>query len=122
MLQKYIISVDSAKNNLKIREYANIDKNPKKEMTSMPDESLFTLLCEENYQSETIMRSIPKGITDLIATLRTHNIFPIGHYAEKIAREVTALYDASADGSVELVFNDKDLVDDLTIREISYAE
>jgi hypothetical protein len=46
----------------------------------------------------------------LVAILRTHNIFPIEPYATKIAESVMALYNSSEEGSVELFFDDADLV------------
>jgi hypothetical protein len=49
----------------------------------------------------------------LVAILRTDNIFPIEPYSTKIAESVMALYDSSEDGSVELFFDDVDLVSDM---------
>ncbi len=110
MRQKYVISLDGANNKLKIREYAIIDKNLKKETSSMLKKRSFSFLCEETYESEAIVHSISKGMNALVAILRTPNIFPIGPYAIKIAESVTALYNSSEDGSVELLFDDVDLV------------
>ena len=110
MRQKYVISRDDAKNKLKIREYAIIDKNLKKVTSSMLQKESFSFLCEETYESEIIMSSISKGMSALIGILRTHNIFPIEPYAIQIAESVTALYNSSEDGSVELFFDDVDLV------------
>ena len=110
MLEKYVILRDNAKNNLSIREYAIIDKNPKKAWPSMAGEGGFAFLCEESYKAEVIVASISKGINTLIATLRTDNIFPVKNNAVKIAESVMALYDSSEDGSVELYFDDLDLL------------
>ena len=73
----------------------------------------FSFLCEETYESEIIVSSISKGMNALVAILRTENIFPIEPYSTKIAESVMALYDSSEDGSVELFFDDVDLVSDL---------
>ena len=108
--QKYVISRDVAKNKLKIREYAIIGKNLKKVASSMLQKGSFSFLCEETYESEIIVSSISKGMNVLVAILRTHNIFPIEPYATKIAESVMALYNSSEDGSVELFFDDVDLV------------
>jgi hypothetical protein len=110
MRQKYVISRDGDKNKLKIREYAIIDKNLKKVATSMLQKNNFSFLCEETYESEIIVNSISKGINALVSSLRTNNIFPIEPYAAKIAESVMALYNSSADDSVELFFDDVDLM------------
>jgi hypothetical protein len=113
MRQKYVISRDGDKNNLKIREYAIIDKNLKKVASSMLQKGSFSFLCEETYENEMIVSSISKGMNALVAILRTHNIFPIEPYATQIAESVMALYNSSEDDSVELFFDDIDLMSDL---------
>ena len=110
MRQKYVISRNGAKNRLKIREYAIIDKDMKKVTSSLLQKGSFSFLCEETYESKMIVSSISKGMNALIAILRTHNIFPIEPYANKIAESVMALYNSSEDGSVELFFDDADLI------------
>jgi hypothetical protein len=110
MRQKYVISRDGTNNILKIREYAILDKNLKVVASSMLQKGSFSFLCEETYESEIIVTSISKGINDLVAILRTHNIFPIEPYATKIAESVMALYNSSEEDSVELFFDDIDLV------------
>ena len=110
MRQKYVISQDSANNELKISEYAIIDKDLNKVASSMLQNGDFKLLCEETYESKIIVNSIAEGKDALIAILRTDNIFPIKLYATKIAESVMELYDTSEDGSVELFFDDVDLV------------
>jgi len=110
MRQKYVISRNGDKNKLKIREYAVIDKNLKKVASSMLQKGSFSFLCEETYESEIIVSSISKGMNNLVGILRTHNIFPIEPYATKIAESVMALYNSSEDNSVELFFDDADLV------------
>ena len=110
MRQKYVISRNGAQNELKIREYAIIDKNLNKVASSMLQEKNFSFLCEETYESEIIINSISKGMNALVAVLRTDNMFPIEPYAARIAESIMTLYDSSGDGSVELFFNDVDLV------------
>ena len=110
MRQKYVISRNGAQNELKIREYAIIDKNLNKVASSMLQEKNFSFLCEEIYESEIIINSISKGMNALVAVLRTDNMFPIEPYAARIAESIMTLYDSSGDGSVELFFNDVDLV------------
>ncbi|MCP3954129.1 MAG: hypothetical protein GY697_18225 [Desulfobacterales bacterium] len=115
MRQKYMISRDDTKKQLKIREYAVIERDPKKVVLSMLEKSKFSFLCEETYASDIIIRAISGGVQGLVASLRTHNIFPIAPYAAQIAESVTALYSASEDGSVELFFDDVDLVADRSV-------
>jgi predicted RecB family nuclease len=110
MRQKYVLSRNDAKNKLKISEYAIIDKDLKKVASSMLQKENFSFLCEETYESEIIISSISKGMNDLVAILRTDNIFPIEPYSTKIAESVMALYKSSEDGSAELFFDDIDLV------------
>jgi len=110
MRQKYLISRDGGNHKLKIREYAVIDRDLKKAASSMLQTATYAYLCEETYENEIIISSISKGMNALIAILRTHNIFPIEPYVTKIAESVVALYKSSEDDSVELFFDDKDLV------------
>jgi hypothetical protein len=110
MRQKYVISRDDAKNKLKISEYAIIDKDLRKVASSMLEKGDFSFLCEETYESEIIVSSISKGMNALVEILRTHNIFPIEPYSNKIAESVMALYNSSEEGPVELFFDDVDLV------------
>jgi hypothetical protein len=70
----------------------------------------FSFLCEEIYESEIIMSSISKGMSAMVETLRTDNIFPIEPYVTKIARSVIEIYNSSEDDSVELFFDDVDLI------------
>ncbi len=108
MHQKYLISRDLSQQELKIREYAVIEKKPKRAAPSLPEAENYALLCEETYESEIVVNTISEGINALVAVLRTDNIFPIGPNATKIAESVMALYTTSEDGSVELFFDDLD--------------
>jgi predicted RecB family nuclease len=78
--------------------------------SSMLQNESFSFLCEETYESEMIMSSISEGMNALVAILRTHNIFPIEPYSTKIAESVMGLYNSPEEGSVELFFDDIDLV------------
>ncbi len=109
MRQKFVISRDGTRNELNIKEYAVIDKNLKKVAATIVQKESFTFLCEETYKSEAIVNSISKGTTALIASLRTHNMFPIEPNATRIAESVTALYNSSENDSVELFFDDIEL-------------
>ena len=98
MKQKYLILKNEEKTRLFIREYAELNKE------------IFSLLCEETFDDEVVKSAIEKGKNALIATLRTHNLFPIGIYAEEIAAAVTKMYESSDDQPVELFFDDTNLL------------
>jgi len=108
MRQKYLITQDTVKNNLKIREYAIIHKDLQKTETSMLRHTDYSLLYEEIYDSAKIIISISKGSDDLLETLRTPNMFPIASNAALIVEAVKSLYDSTEDNSVELFFDDID--------------
>lgn len=98
MKQKYLILKTEEKTGLVIREYAELDKE------------IFSLLCEETFDDEVVNSAIEKGKHELIATLRTQNLFPIGIYAKEIAAAVTKMYESGDDQPVELFFDDTDLL------------
>ena len=108
MRRKYIISRDTTEKNLKIREYAIIDKNLNKVESSMLRKEHYSFLCEEIYKSDTITQSISKGINTLVTVLRTEKMFPIKQYATKIAESVIILYGKPDSGKLELFFDDVD--------------
>ena len=97
MKQKYTIARDTDKNLLIIKEFAELDKEQ------------LSLLCEETYADADIKTAMAKGKTALINALRTHNMYPPGVYAEKIADSVITLFDAADQGSTDLYFDDKEL-------------
>jgi len=110
MRQKYMISRDDATNQLKIREYAVTERDPKKVLVSMLEKSKFSFLCEETYASDAIMQAITSGMQALVTRLRTPNLFPIEPYITAIAEAVIDLYNEPEEGAIELRFDDADLV------------
>jgi hypothetical protein len=110
MRQKYVLYQNGAKNELKISEYAVIDKNQNKVDSSKLQKENFSFLCEETYEDVTIVSSISEGMETLISILRTDNIFPIEPYVNKIAESVMALYASSEEETAELFFDDADLL------------
>jgi len=98
MKQKYLIFKNPEKNELIIREFSELDKEK------------LSLLCEEAYDGEMIEAAIEEGMDTLISKLRTQNMYPIGHYVKKIAESVTTMYASGDKESVELFFNDNDLL------------
>ena len=98
MKQKYTILKDTQSHRLIIREYAELDKE------------VLSLLCEETYADRTIQSVIKSGKASLITTLRTKNLYPPVIYADKIADAVMALYGSKDKESVDLFFDDVELL------------
>jgi hypothetical protein len=110
MKQKFIIENDNLKSELNIKEYANLDREQKNNPLASNSDS-YTLLCEETYDKERMLSAIEKGKENLVSAIRTHNIFPIIIYAEKIADAVIEVYSGGDDLSIELLFDDKELLE-----------
>ena len=98
MKQKYTIVRDDKNNQLIIREFAELDKQ------------ILSLLCEETYDFKVIRAAIKKGSSNLITALRTNNLYPPGIYAAKIAESVTELFATKDQESVDLFFDDLELL------------
>lgn len=98
MKQKYLILKNDEKTKLIIREFAELDKE------------MFTFLCEETFDDASVRSAIAIGEDALIAKLRTKNLFPIGIYAKELAAAVIKMYESGDDQSVELLFDDHDLM------------
>ena len=98
MKQKYLILNDKANKQIKIQEFAELNKE------------MLSLLCEEAYDYKTIKSAISAGKEELIAALRTNNLYPPGIYAVQIADAVIDLHQSKEQESVELFFDDKNLL------------
>jgi hypothetical protein len=98
MKQKYTIIRDDKNKQLIIREFAELDKE------------ILSLLCEETYDQKQIRAAIRRGRDELIAALRTNNLYPPGIYADKIADAVKNLYATKAKASEDLFFDDFELL------------
>jgi len=98
MKQKYLISKEDDQKKLIIKEFAELDKE------------MLSLLCEEEYDNKIIKSAISEGKEALISELRTNNMYPPGIYAEKIAQAVIDIFDSKDSQSIELSFNDVDLL------------
>ncbi len=99
MKHKYFIIKNDEKNELIIREFAELDK-----------ESGFSLLCEVTFGKETMESAILKGKNALISAIRTQNMYPPIIYAEKITESIVKLYGSKDDQSIELFLDDKDFL------------
>ena len=98
MKQKYLIIKDKEKKQIKIQEFAELNKE------------MLSLLCEEAYDYKTIETALSAGPETLISALRTNNLYPPGIYAEKIASAVAELYKSKDQEPMELFFDDINLL------------
>ena len=98
MRQKYLIINDRENKQFKIQEFAELNKET------------LSLLCEETYDYKTIKSAVTTGKDALISTLRTNNLYPPGIYAEQIASAVVQLQKSKDEESVELFFDDINLL------------
>ncbi|MEJ2170794.1 MAG: hypothetical protein P8X90_35325 [Desulfobacterales bacterium] len=98
MKQKYLILNDKENKLFKIQEFAELSK-----------ESL-SMLCEETYDYRSIKAAAASGKEALISALRTNNMYPPGIYAEQIAEAVIDLNASAERESVELFFDDINLL------------
>lgn len=98
MKQKYLILKDNDKKELIIREFAELDKE------------VFSPLCEEIYDAKVIRSAIKEGKETLIQVLRTKNMYPPGIYANQIADAVLSIFAAKEPESLELFFDDIELI------------
>jgi hypothetical protein len=99
MKQKYLIINDKKNKQIKIQEFAELNKE------------MLSLLCEETYDYKTIRSAISSGTVSLISALRTNNLYPPGIYAAKIASAVAELYKSKEQETRELFFDDVNLLD-----------
>ena len=105
MRHKFLIKRNESKKELRIREYANLEREPKNEWQRT--DAAFSLIGEETYGKGAVKMAIEKGKRHLVSVLRTHNMYPIGTYAEEIAVSVIGLYASEDKRLVELSFDDK---------------
>ena len=98
MKQKYLILNDKENKQIKIQEFAELNKEE------------LSLLCQEAYDYETIESAISNGKDALVTALRTNNMYPPGIYAEQIAEGVIALQKSKDQDSLELFFDDINLL------------
>jgi hypothetical protein len=98
MKQKYLILKDTENKQIKIQEFAELEKDS------------LSLLCEEAYDFRVIKSAAKTGKDELISALRTKNLYPPGSYALKIADAVVELAKSKDKVSVELFFDDIELL------------
>jgi hypothetical protein len=109
MRQKYRICRSRKKKAVNIKEFAVIEKDTKNIDSSMLREEHFELVCNQDYDGESLARFAAVGCNQLVDALRTPNLFPIAAYAAKIAETVVELIQDNEDRCVDLFFDDNEL-------------
>jgi hypothetical protein len=97
MKQKFSLIRDAEKDELIIKEYAELDKE------------ILSLLCQESYSDEMIKAAINQGLQSVVAAIRTHNMYPPKIYTERIAVTIGEMYLDDGKPTVELFFDDREL-------------
>ena len=98
MKQKYLILKGEDRKSIIIKEFAELDKD------------MLSLLCEETYDIKGIDAAVSGGKDAVVSAIRTSNMYPAGVYAEKIADSIITLYKSKDQDSVEVYFDDFDLI------------
>jgi hypothetical protein len=98
MRQKYIIERNEENGGYIIKELAEVDKE------------MFSLLCSESFDADAINEAINDGTESLVAKIRTKNMYPPMLFAQKIAEALIDLDHSEDQHSVEIMFDDKELL------------
>jgi hypothetical protein len=98
MKQKYLLLKNSQDSGLVIKELAELEKG------------IFSVVYEEKYDGDAIVSAMETDPEELMSVLRTLNFYPNRVCAEKIADGIADLYGAEDKESVEVLFNDIDLL------------
>ena len=94
MKQKYAITRDTDTDQIRIQEFAELDKDS------------FSLVCEETYDRQKVQDAAAEGKEPLIEVLRTPNLYPVSEYVDRIADSVSALFEQSGQDFLEVEFDD----------------
>ena len=115
MKQKFIISGKDDGKRLVITEYAEIDKD------------VFSVLCEETYDVETLQAAAKEGIHELAGAFRTRHFFPPVSAAMKIAEGLQDFMASEEKSPAEILIDETeslehyeeplDIIDDLETEE-----
>ena len=98
MKQKFSIMVDENKDQLVIKEYAELDKE------------IMSLLCEEAYATKAVKAAMGEGKTALAGVLRTKNLYPPENFINQIADAVINMFENKSDEIIEIQFDDLELM------------
>jgi hypothetical protein len=98
MKQKYIIQYGEGKNQLIVREMAELDKG------------LMSVLFEETLELAHLEQAVKSDRNTLINAIRTPSFYPTAPCAEKLADAIKAFIRAKNTPSVEVIFDDAEFL------------
>ena len=110
MIQKFTLIRDDANDTLTIEEFAVLDRVFKNSSTYNLDVENFSSICRVEYDREKIEVALLKNKQAVISVIRTRNMYPIGIYATAIADSIIALYESTSGKTIELIFDDQELL------------
>ena len=110
MIQKYIISRDEKNDALVIEEYAILGRVMRSAENYNIYTGKFSLINSEKFDSKKIRAAIIRNRNAIISSIRTENHYPIGRYADVLADSISKLYEPEIGQTVELIFDDQDLL------------
>ena len=110
MIQKFTLIRDNEKDILTIEEFAVLDRVLKNSDTYNLDVNNFSSICRVEYDREKIEAALVKNKQSVISVIRTRNMYPIGIYATAIADSIIALYESTSGKTIELIFDDQELL------------
>lgn len=114
MIQKFLIARDQENSVLTIEEFAILDGVTKNIDLQNLKEDPFSFVCKAEYDSKKIEAALSQGKQAVISSIRTHNMYPIGNYAEAIADSITGLFESDGSEPVEVLFNDIEMMSEGT--------
>jgi hypothetical protein len=98
MKQKYLITNLQEKQEVSIREYAELEKGE------------FSFICEETYDADTLRAAMPDGAQNLIPIVRRPNMYPREDYSERISQGIIDLLsNETGETSKEINIDDADV-------------
>ena len=118
MIQKFTIFRDDENDILIIEEFAVLDKVLRNIDYQDIKAEAFSCVGKEKYDSEKLKTALSKDKQAIISSIRTNNMYPIGNYAEAIADSITNLYESDSSQTVELIFDDQELLRELSPKEV----
>jgi len=110
MLQRYDISMDNDTNRVFIREFAVIERKPRKSEHYDVTLQNFSLLHETSFDVDRIRAAIKEGSEALILELRSHDFYPNGSCAKIIAEGVTGFFNGDTAPVTAVYFDDRTLL------------
>lgn len=109
MIQKYKVFRDDENDVLVIEEYAVLDRVVRNTDHPDIDAEKFSFVNSGKYDGQKIRAAIIRDKNALISSIRTDNLYPIGHHADALAESISKLYGSENGHTVELIFDDQDL-------------